>query len=328
MTETLSREELHSRISKSTLNPGDCEVVGWMETSPPRLNADALFGLPADMYEIIIARFAELKAEWIARNVELFGREYPGSKCEHCGNRIKYAGIVKYLPTGQHFIVGETCADERMSLANRREHDLRLLKMAIQHRAEMAARDEARARFYREHPAEAEYLFDENREYNQFMDDLARKLDRYGDLSEKQLACVTREVEKIAKREQRIAERAETMKDAPVLTEGRYVIEGTVVGIKSVPGWNPDETVQKIIVEMADGNRVYGSVPSKLYDEVSQAATDFARGLINRNPFAESDEGIRGQRVRFTAKVERSQDDEHFGFYSRPTKAEFVTEEA
>jgi hypothetical protein len=301
-TEQLSREDLHERINKRNFDPAEVEVVGYMDTRPPILNADALFGLPKDMYDIIVSEFQQHRTEWLARNVELFGREYPGSRCEHCGAHIRWAGIVRYTPTGQHFIVGEICAEERMSLSNRGQHDARLVKMAAEHQAEMLRIAEAKATFYREHAAEAEYLFNEDRPYNDFMADLRDKLQRYGSLSDKQVACITRNIERDAERQARFAEREAKLADVPALAEGRYEITGTVRSTK----WQENQFggALKMLVEFDDGNRVWGTVPKAL-----------------------GWDGLEDRRVAFTAKVERSKDDEHFGFYSRPTGATYLDEE-
>jgi hypothetical protein len=312
----LTRDELHDRINKANFDPATVEVVGFMDTRAPSINADGLFGLPADEVDRIIAEYAGYRGEWIARNVELFGREYPGSKCEHCGANIRWAGIVKYLPTGQHFIVGETCAEERMSLGSKTAHYARLERMAVEHRAEMERRANARAVFFREHPAEAEYLFNTDRPYDQFLDDLARKLDQYGDLTEKQLACITRNITRDAERAARIADRDAQMADVPALVPGRREITGTVVSTKEQM---TDFGMQvKMVVEQADGNRIYGTIPQRIFDTLE---TDH----VNRNPYGNyvgvSHEDVRGLRVTLTATVTVSENDEHFGFYKRPANA-------
>ena len=57
---------------------------------------------------------------------------------------------------------------------------------------------------------------------------------------------------------------------------------------------------QKMGVKLADGNKVYGTVPNN----ISHVE--------------------RGNKVKFVAKVERSEKDEHFGFFSRPAKAQII----
>lgn len=307
MTTTLTHEELREVIRPRNFNPADVQVVGWLDTLPPRLDFNTISGLPTPIIDEAIAEFQAYRAGWVARNVQLFGREYPGSSCEHCGQRIRWAGIVRYLPTGQHFIVGETCAEERMSLDNRREHDLRLLRMSIQHRAEMLYRLQARARFHREYPAEAELLFRDVHSASDFLASLRGKLLKYGELTERQLAALTKQVNRERERAERDAARDAALADTPPLPEGRRTVKGVVISTKIVDG--EYGTTYKMLVQEADGNRVWGTIPKAIND--SETWQDMqTSGAV---------------RVRFDAKVERSDRDEHFGFYSRPTKAEVTT---
>jgi hypothetical protein len=298
---TLTHEELHERINKANFDPADVEVTGWMDTTPP---AKPAFGfgidLPADiardMWQAMMDDWKQSFADWKDRNVELFGREFPGSKCEHCGARIRWAGIVRYIPTGQHFIVGETCADERMQLVNRREHDLRLAKMAAEHRAEQLRIATAKARFATEHPGEYDILFNEDRPYNDFFRSLRDKLVRYGDLTEKQLACVTREVEKEATAAARKVERDAENAEAGPAPEGRVQVTGTIVGLKfHHSDYTPMGGILKMTVKLENGSRVWVTVPSKVSDPT------------------------RGDKVEFTATFTRSDDDESFAFGKRPS---------
>lgn len=117
------------------------------------------------------------------------------------------------------------------------------------------------------------------------------KLEKWGSLSEKQIAAVQRGID----RDKQRAAEAEALKQVEPLAEGRYGIEGEILTLK----WQESQygTTLKMLVKMDDGNKVWGTCPSKLRCEV-------------------------GDRVRFFAQVERSRDDDHFGFYKRPTAAE------
>jgi hypothetical protein len=78
------------------------------------------------------------------------------------------------------------------------------------------------------------------------------------------------------------------------VVEGRYEIQGEVLSVKFQESQFGGSL--KMLVEV-DGYKVWGTVPTDLY-------------------------GVdRGDRVAFTATVERSQDDAGFGFFKRPTKA-------
>lgn len=124
----------------------------------------------------------------------------------------------------------------------------------------------------------------------EFADDLRATLAETGQLSENQGAAVLR----IA------AEKAAEPEAAPVVT-GRVEVTGKVVSTKWVDGYGPRaRAVKKMVVLDDRGFRVYGTVPTAI------------RGVE------------RGERVTFTATVEASDDDETFGFFKRPTKAQLA----
>ncbi|AYN58504.1 ssDNA binding protein [Arthrobacter phage Liebe] len=78
------------------------------------------------------------------------------------------------------------------------------------------------------------------------------------------------------------------------VVEGRYEIQGEVLTVKVQDGAYGSSLKMLVAV---DGYKVWGTVPNDLY-------------------------GVeRGDKVAFTATVAKSDDDEAFGFYSRPTKA-------
>lgn len=128
--------------------------------------------------------------------------------------------------------------------------------------------------------------------------DIVSKLVRYGSISDKALSFVRSLVEKIAKRSEIEAERARAWEAAqPVPTiDGRILIEGEVLSVKGVDGRFGYQT--KVLVQHADGWKVWGTQPIKCE---------------------------RGDVIRFYAKVEPSDKDAKFGFFSRPTKAEVVS---
>lgn len=118
-----------------------------------------------------------------------------------------------------------------------------------------------------------------------FLADLALKLRRYGSLSEKQIDAARGVIA-------RNAEQAEQKAAAGPLAEGRYEIVGEIISGKYVD--SQYGSTYKILVKLENGNRVYGTCPR----------------AIDGNP---------GDVVKITATVEQSRDDEHFGFFSRPT---------
>jgi hypothetical protein len=100
------------------------------------------------------------------------------------------------------------------------------------------------------------------------------------------------------RKDQEQAEKPETP-----LKEGRYEMVGEVVSTEwrlNQFGYG-DDTVLKMTVRLEDGNKVWGTVPASLgYDDLV------------------------GKMIQFTAKVQPKS--EHFGFFSRPTKASIKEE--
>tara|TARA_Y100001938_G_scaffold151191_1_gene247147 strand:- start:5493 stop:6347 length:855 start_codon:yes stop_codon:yes gene_type:complete len=104
--------------------------------------------------------------------------------------------------------------------------------------------------------------------------------------------------EEAKRREEELKRREEELAAAEPVPYGRIDVCGEVLSVKSqesMYGWT-----LKMLVKDRRGFKLWGSVPSAI-DDVS-----------------------RGDKIKFTAAVERSKDDEKFGFYKRPTKAAYV----
>jgi hypothetical protein len=105
-----------------------------------------------------------------------------------------------------------------------------------------------------------------------------------------------------AAREAREAAERAASADVP---EGRHVVTGTILRLRSED--NPfayNQSVTKVLVQDETGFKVWGTLPSALWD-------------------AET-----GEHITFTASLTPSNDDVKFGFFKRPTKASTVTEDA
>lgn len=119
------------------------------------------------------------------------------------------------------------------------------------------------------------------------------------ELSDKQKDSLRRAgagAEKFAKMKEETAKKLET---APAIKNGKYAFVGTVVSMKEKDtrfGY-----VWKMLIESSSGNKLWGSVPRNLIDNLEK-----------------------GMRVKLKAKVTRSDKDAHFGFFSRPGDAEIV----
>jgi hypothetical protein len=148
---------------------------------------------------------------------------------------------------------------------------------------------------------------------NSFLSDLYGKLYRKGyTLSERQIDAVRRSVQRDAERAERFAADQALLADAPDLAEGRYTVEGEIISAKVQDSQYGSQL--KMLVRLADGNKVWGTVPASIEDASYQ---------MDR-PGDSIRDRLVGLTVRFAAEVKRSNDDAHFGFFKRPKNGEVV----
>lgn len=104
--------------------------------------------------------------------------------------------------------------------------------------------------------------------------------------------------------DRKLKAKAEALESSPVpVTDERITIEGTVVKVSWKQGFGYyDDAVKKLIVRDDRGFKVWGTCPKAII------------------------EADQGDRVKFTAKIERGDRDETFGFFVRATKPELLTE--
>lgn len=150
-----------------------------------------------------------------------------------------------------------------------------------------------------------------------FMAQLAGKLRKYGSLTQGQIDAARRIMDGWVRED---AEKA-ALADAPALTAGRYVIEGTVVSHKWTDDDGPYGSQHKMLVKLDDGNKVWGTVPAAIEDAMRDSWDDDGT-LIP----AQVDD-LKGARVQLTATVTVSHDDPHFGYYGNPRTAAVLTAE-
>ena len=228
------------------------------------------------------------------------GGERGMSQCHHCGAHIRYVAVLEHLPTGEFIAVGETCLENRFERATGEFHALR--KQAQLDRQAQRIRT-AVAEFVTSNPDLAWMGDKENNgapELPDFCFDIARKLRRYGELSERQVAAVRKCMAGAVK----LAEMKAAQADEPKVPcpEGKQTITGVIVSLK----WQDSQygSTLKMVVKDDRGFAVWSTVPASL-------------------PNSE-----RGDRVTFTATLTRSDRDEAFGFAKRPTKAVCLQEAA
>lgn len=236
----------------------------------------------------------------IIRKVSATNADRGMQQCHHCGARIRYTAVLEHVPTGQFIAVGETCLENRFEVASVDFHRMR--KAAELDRAAQRIKG-LRAAFVAENPdmrwmdeAETPEPFASN----SFLTDVARKFRTYGEISAAQYNAVSRVMVQAAERAARIAAEVDEVK-VPVI-EGKITITGEILSTK----WQDSDygATLKMLVKDDRGFKVWGSVPSVLGSPE------------------------RGDTVSFSATVTKSDKDESFGFFKRPTKAKFTGEAA
>jgi len=221
---------------------------------------------------------------------------HDGDQCDHCGAHLRYVALLLHTPTNQVLHVGETCLDNRFSRATADFHTMR--KQAELDRAQQRIR-KAREAYTAENQDVVDHLT-KNRDRakaggfnNRFYADLLSKLWQYGSLSEKQTDAVRRNIAKDNERDETKAAEAAAHVVVEV-PEGTQVVTGEILNTKTV--YTDYGSAYKMLVKDDRGFKVWGTVP-------------------------ESRDCVAGQRITFTASLERSKDDPEFGFFKRPRKA-------
>lgn len=215
------------------------------------------------------------------------------NQCHHCGARMRYTAVLKHVPTGDYIAVGETCLDNRFELATADFHRIR--KAAELDRAAQRI-VKACNEFVAAHP-EIAFLLNPLPDYApHFVHDVKRKFRQYGDISLRQMEAVVRVMAEIEAKQAAPVVVEET---APVV-EGRIVVTGTVLSTK----WQDNDFggSLKMLVKDARNFKVWGTVPSSV-------------------------EVRKGDTITFTATVTKSDNDEAFGFFKRPSKATVTPQE-
>ena len=221
------------------------------------------------------------------------GRFANRGSCDHCGAHFLYGGAFKNAATDEIMIVGNICAAklglETDEYADKMARDkVRLIKARIESDRRMAALVPNRRAALENH--------------HQISMDLRSKFRLWHSLSVGQWGLAKNLVAQVADRAE--AEAENPPKPIPAaLLDGRHEFSGEILGFKREPGFGYyDADILKMIFRDDRGFKLYGTTPSALFNEHN---TDDLRGMM----------------VRFAATVERSNKDETFGFFKRPTKA-------
>lgn len=219
--------------------------------------------------------------------------------CDHCGARIRYVCIYRHKD-GQVIAVGNDCSQNRFGCSSRREYDVKTLKQrAADQRERQAAFGKAQAFCDANCPELSEWLLSPAAEQvHPIFADLARKLVKFGDMSEKQLAFARKLLQEHFERQhnggktdRQLAWEAEKAQAADC-PRGRTTVTGVVVKLEERDTeWGVS---LKLVIKDERGFAVWMTCPASLSCE-------------------------KGDKVSVTVTLEPSDKDPKFGFGKRPT---------
>jgi len=220
--------------------------------------------------------------------------------CYHCGAHIRYIAVLKHIPTHTLIKVGETCLENRFDRATADFHALR--KQAKLDREKQRIKNARLGWFAVDPDREAAFTWASEQVsaghfgYEGMRHNFVSKINRYGSTSDKFVKAIMRDMVRTERREsEREAEKAELK---PVIEGQGIIIEGEVLSVK----WQENDFGGRFVTTVKDdrGFMVWGTRPSKIHWD-------------------------KGDRVRFKAgTVTKSDRDETFGFFKRPTSAEVI----
>ena len=244
-----------------------------------------------------------------------------GGSCYVCGAHAIYRAIFYHATSNSYIATGMDCAEKlEMGNAARFRTFRKFVADARERKAGLAKAE----LLLNERGLAAAWLLYVANEAGEFRDGMQHEestiisvvdsIIKYGRISDKQAEYIRALLARIPERAERKAaqdaKRAEEQANAQDCPNGRATIRGTV--LKTEYRETQYGETLKMLVKSDDGWKCWGSVPSCLqYFELPNG--DEQRGLKN------------GDVIEFSANFERSRDDSKFGFFKRPTKAQFIS---
>lgn len=255
------------------------------------------------------------------------GKYYAG--CRRCGGTGQYSfngfdsicyacGGVLAGRLGRK--VGDRDAAVKHAKAREKARARRLAASEAKRLERVAKRDAKVDALRRQYPEVMAYLesleMDEwgnTQTRNPFISALRDRAVNEGFMTDKMAAAAMKIIDK---------EKAEAARPKIEVIEGRGVITGAIVGVRRVESqWG---STLKATIADDRGFRIYGSLAGNLVDEAYNEWLKSVKGRENYYGDESWLDACKGKRVTFTARVERSRDDVEFGFFTRPSKAEFI----
>lgn len=278
------RTDIHS---EKNLKPENYRVIRYIYTKLPNFT----WNIPQFANEM--TTFRAVMEEVTSMLAERGAGIHPSwSQCDHCGAHFNHGVLLEHVDTRELITVGWICADTRFSLDNITYEKTRMERFikAVRERRNRIKRLRV---FIAEHSAEVR-LLGKFRSLN-FFRSLRGQLIQWGNLTDRQLEAIPQAAQREEiRREQQAVRDAEPKVPSP---EGKVEVEGEVLHTRMQDGHYGPQF--KMLVKSDVGFRVWSTVPRAIADRIET-----------------------GSRIRFTATLTRSNDDESFAFASRPSRAD------
>lgn len=325
----------------SAIRPEDYEWRHSYDSQPPTFmpfggDSPEAMRIAQAEYRMVLERWWAQYEEHVLEPLQASPATVYGSpnKCDHCGANLRYGNLYHHAPSGGVIVVGDICAEETMEVPDR----ARLEQKRLRERAQAARMREAEGKQAREARAKAEAAYPqaagilnaalaqlaaheaacreaaagwepEAPELHPAIADIAERFGRFGKLSEKQAAFVCRLDAEARERERQALVDAELRAkgELQAVPNGKQQVVGTVVKAYTKETAYGSRFV--MVVQDDRGFRLWGTVPTSI------STVELAQGQRSLGS---------GDRVSFSASLERSDRDEGFGFYKRPTKAQVL----
>lgn len=290
----MNRTDIHR---PSAIVPSDYDFVAF-----EYLKLDSLGACDALMRER-----AKIEAH-MARTGGTYSSHEHGGNCMVCGNVFAtYTVLFYHRPSNVYVRLGQDCA-MKLEMSNDGAYN-RFTAAVRDAREAQAGKRKAEATLNDAGLSSAWALYNAQwsesfRNDETIARDIVSKLVKYGSLSEKQVAFLRSLMERIERRPQIEAQRAAEAAAAPAWVAGRQVVTGEIVSAK----WQENdfaygaEASLKALIKLADGRKLWTTLPRVFYDTQSDCAT-----------------WARGKQITINVTVQPKDGDHSFAFGKRPT---------
>jgi hypothetical protein len=273
---------------------------------------------------VYVAAFYQGDSHWLARAYQAEMEEYEQAleefqvfdgnharkgTCDHCGAAFNHGVLFYHVVTTELVHIGHICAANTVGLPDKAAAARKRAERQAEEMKEQDERKQAGEGWRTENADLVTWLENLPDGSHGFLVDMRFSLNKWGKLTERQTTAArnwkVRDEERAERKARDEQERQERFGEIPALEEGRYTMTGRILNVK----WQTGDygTQLKMLVELQDGNRVWGTCP--------QAVVGF---------FTDEADMLKGQSITFTGTVKPKQDDPHFGYFSRPAGAKVL----